>query len=718
MRKSILIVVCVLMCACLQTTAGFAATQATITLQGRLTDVLTGDPVADGSHAGHIVISRTDNGQIVEAFPTIVTKDGYFSLDISALPLSLFECNEGATDCVQAVAISYDGQDPFPDIVMTNAGHAAVSSRVNGDIQTSPGQLEVPSATPFVDRKTIIKNDLFQMQDDNGDPAIEMNTEIGPGHPQRTCELNDVFTKFNGTTEVHSGFHVDCDLDNQDDFTCNVVDGVKIFEQPFSCDCDGNGLPEFAIDFTGNARFNCNGDGYSDWEMLNNGLCNLHNNGLNCDVDNDGVNDIVFLNDHSCSFNTDGDPSMEVVFNSSGMHCHTPVEVDGDGDGTPECYLGDYGGETYFDPDQDFDSELGITDNGVRVGGSLTVDLNGATFGENASVGPSGLLYKTDGTSANSSFKVDGTQAAINVDQDATNELRVTSNKVEMYAETDSWADPAISFPSFQVKSGQYLVDANQDGTNELSIADDGGSQTTEITGDFKVNNFGSGDPQFQVAAGSAIFQGTTINLDADGDGAVTTSFGQDDNYIGGNLRIDADNDNVVDVQFTHDESYIKGNLSIDTDHNGVSDVRIDRVAGTTTVTIHGDLNVDGTKNFVQPYPNDPRREIAYVALESGEAGTYTRGSAELHLGTALIDLPEHFGLVTNADGLTAQVTPRGAVHGMLYVESVTPSRLIVRASNPDDQDVRFDYLINGVRRGYEDYQVIRPAHALASSGS
>lgn len=76
--------------------------------------------------------------------------------------------------------------------------------------------------------------------------------------------------------------------------------------------------------------------------------------------------------------------------------------------------------------------------------------------------------------------------------------------------------------------------------------------------------------------------------------------------------------------------------------------------------------------------------------------------------GSAEIDLPEHFSLVTSDEGLTAQITPRGPVQSMLYVEIVTPEKLIVKASNPNDDNVAFDYMINGVRLGFENHEVIR----------
>ena len=127
------------------------------------------------------------------------------------------------------------------------------------------------------------------------------------------------------------------------------------------------------------------------------------------------------------------------------------------------------------------------------------------------------------------------------------------------------------------------------------------------------------------------------------------------------------------------------------------------------SVLITGDLTVDGNKQFIHPHPTDPTKNIIYVCLEGGEAGTYIRGSAQLNNGTAVIDLPEHFGLVTGPKGLTVQITPRDVVASCyLYAESVTPTSLVVKEANNGTSDAKFDYLVQGIRIGYEDHQPIQ----------
>ena len=130
---------------------------------------------------------------------------------------------------------------------------------------------------------------------------------------------------------------------------------------------------------------------------------------------------------------------------------------------------------------------------------------------------------------------------------------------------------------------------------------------------------------------------------------------------------------------------------------------------------IAGDTSAGGTKNFVMEDPDLPGRAIYYAALEGPEAGTYCRGTAKTVNGEALIDIPAHFAKVTEVEGLTVQITPRGGWFH-LYTEEVTPGRLVVRDADGGDT-IEFDYFVQGIRRGYLDYQVERPMPARAAVG-
>jgi len=128
----------------------------------------------------------------------------------------------------------------------------------------------------------------------------------------------------------------------------------------------------------------------------------------------------------------------------------------------------------------------------------------------------------------------------------------------------------------------------------------------------------------------------------------------------------------------------------------------------TTVADVSGfGLATNGSKDFIQNHPTDPTRLIAYSALEGPEAGTYTRGSGSIRGGEARIALDPTFALTTNPDiGLTAVVTPRRA-RADLYVASVSTKELVVRSGTASAEAVAFDYVVNGLRVGFENQPVI-----------
>jgi hypothetical protein len=116
-----------------------------------------------------------------------------------------------------------------------------------------------------------------------------------------------------------------------------------------------------------------------------------------------------------------------------------------------------------------------------------------------------------------------------------------------------------------------------------------------------------------------------------------------------------------------------------------------------------------GSQGFVQNHPYDASKVIVYSALEGGEVGTYTRGTARIENGEARIALGATFAWVTNPDiGLTAQVTPRSRPAD-LYVAEVGTAELVVRSDDYADEGLVFDYLVHGLRIGFEETTVVQP---------
>jgi hypothetical protein len=124
----------------------------------------------------------------------------------------------------------------------------------------------------------------------------------------------------------------------------------------------------------------------------------------------------------------------------------------------------------------------------------------------------------------------------------------------------------------------------------------------------------------------------------------------------------------------------------------------------TGTYKIYG----NGSVSFVQNHPTDPGAVIVYAAPEGDEVATYTRGTARFVGGEAHVALGDTFKWVTNPDlGLTAHVTPRGDCKGV-YVASLTTEEMVVKEFDGGSSDVVFDYLVYGLRIGFEETTVVQ----------
>lgn len=119
-----------------------------------------------------------------------------------------------------------------------------------------------------------------------------------------------------------------------------------------------------------------------------------------------------------------------------------------------------------------------------------------------------------------------------------------------------------------------------------------------------------------------------------------------------------------------------------------------------------------GAVSFIQNHPYDKDKVIVYAAPEGDEVAVYTRGTARLHGGEARVRLGETFPLVANPDiGLSAHVTPLGEPVP-LAVAGKSTSELIVRG--PAGSNAEFDYIVWGLRIGFESQSIVQPKHREA----
>ena len=257
--------------------------------------------------------------------------------------------------------------------------------------------------------------------------------------------------------------------------------------------------------------------------------------------------------------------------------------------------------------------------------------------------------------------------------------------------------------------TGNAIFDEDLEVRDELAVEGRLFTQRISPIADGQLININGGI----VTAADVVVGGTLCGL-AGAPVTVNAATFLDDVTVAGNLTVDGG----VSASFLHssgnviidedlevgDELVVKGKLFTQeiVPCDDAQDIRIDG-----DVTVAGDLIVNGVKFFAQPHPEDSTLLIAYAALEGPEAGTYVRGTAQLINGETTIDLPESFHLVTSEQGLTVQVTLLEECNG-LYVASKSTEEIVVREMLDGTSNARFDFFIQGVRRGYEDLDPIR----------
>jgi hypothetical protein len=125
---------------------------------------------------------------------------------------------------------------------------------------------------------------------------------------------------------------------------------------------------------------------------------------------------------------------------------------------------------------------------------------------------------------------------------------------------------------------------------------------------------------------------------------------------------------------------------------------------------IEGDLFVDGKKNFVQAVETPSgTRDVHYTAVEAGKVRTEVSGIVNLTDGEAVIDLPEHFEMVTSEDEpLTVQLTPYAKERAHPQVVESSTDRIVVKDFEDGLNEYTVSYTVKGIRKGYEEQEVIK----------
>lgn len=210
----------------------------------------------------------------------------------------------------------------------------------------------------------------------------------------------------------------------------------------------------------------------------------------------------------------------------------------------------------------------------------------------------------------------------------------------------------------------------------------------------------------------------TTIELDASETGADGAEFLLRDAASHITIEMDAEEGGGGGVILLRNNTGAL-TLEIDASESGRPALRLFDTAGTAQVQLYVNSSGQGivqadVKNFREPNPRDPQTDIWYASIEGPEVAAYVRGTARLINGRASVSLPAHFQDVVVMDGMTVHVTPWSASSkGLAVVERSIESFVVVELLDGKGS-YGFDWEVKAVRRGHEDYRVIRPVYAVS----
>lgn len=434
----------------------------------------------------------------------------------------------------------------------------------------------------------------------------------------------------------------------------------------------------------------------------------------------DGIDSALFLRSDTSDSYTSGTLTTNpgtVIDVNGGLWLNGELIMDHDGpDGAQAIYFYNSGSATGASIQWDETNSRFYVSNGLFVDGALRTNGFASIGGTQIVVGANGpdqdqiVAFYEDGTPQGEYLQWDDSDDLFHISDDVRvgGDLSVTGDDLSMGvigAETTQ----RINFFNNGSPTGEQLQwDDAQDRfemTDEVAALGPlriGSTTTASVT----YNTFGGGTPEssdisalsdLYVAAdlevGSQIYFTATDYLQAHGTaGSGIETAGPF--TVGGNLfaegqRLFLDSTGANVAYLEYQSAFEQFKFSEDLD-------------------INGEMSAD-VKNFVQNHPHDPSLSIVYTTLEGPEASTFTRGSARLEGGVARVRLDETFAWVTHPDiGLTATLTPHGA-WANLYVESVTTEEIVVRAGDGASANAAFDFLVMGLRVGYEEASVVRP---------
>ena len=138
----------------------------------------------------------------------------------------------------------------------------------------------------------------------------------------------------------------------------------------------------------------------------------------------------------------------------------------------------------------------------------------------------------------------------------------------------------------------------------------------------------------------------------------------------------------------------------------------------TGDLTVHGNSNVYGSKNFVQQV--NESHEVVYTSQESADVRAVVEDTAEVVNGTAVVELPDHFSKTVSdrKSELKVQVTPNSVNTYGLAVINRSDDQIAVKELMGGSHSFEFDYRVTGIRESYENKTVVREIEKSENAAS
>ncbi|MEM7373753.1 MAG: hypothetical protein AAF587_34340 [Bacteroidota bacterium] len=279
-----------------------------------------------------------------------------------------------------------------------------------------------------------------------------------------------------------------------------------------------------------------------------------------------------------------------------------------------------------------------------------------------------------------------------------------------------------------QANGNEYLILHGKNGQENVNI---GGR--TDANGDYNygrvyvMDNAGITKGQFQTnnsynGAGELILRGANGEISAQIYSTAPTGT-TDSNY--GYLKLfNESNSSRVRMYVSNTEKHgvlqllgpnsnsnvVLSNWS-GNDNHGYMDVRDANGSWQARMYVDGSGNgiiQKDVSNFIMDHPHDPTKDIVYACIEGPEAAAYERGTATLIKGEAHISFSEHFEIVANHESMTVILTPRSPDSKGLAAFEYTETGFKVKELFQGKGNYDFDWEAKAVRKGFEDYEVIR----------